>query len=163
MGFLISDMSIPYNAKLGLLQGSNYVSLDYTKLGNKNVKEFNFNSENKVWYKVNDWSRLAQNRISEYLPHPIEVNNEEAMFLMGGYLHGLDSDTTVPEFDYTLSDNLMSDLLAYSLILLINGDLSSAYATLQTWLFLGSIFENDHAKTTSSFLTEQKDIIEFTL
>jgi hypothetical protein len=75
----------------------------------------------------------------------------------------LDSDTTVPEFDYTLSDNLMSDLLAYSLILLINGDLSSAYATLQTWLFLGSIFENDHAKTTSSFLTEQKDIIEFTL
>ena len=133
MGFLISDMSIPYNAKLGLLQGSNYVSLDYTKIGNKNVKEFNFNSENKLWYKVNDWSRLAQNRLSEYLHQPIEVTNEQSMFLIGGFLHGLDSDTTVPEFDYTLSDNLMSDLLAYSLILLINGDLSSAYATLQTW------------------------------
>ena len=163
MGFLISDMSIPQNVKLSLLQGSNYISLDFTKIGNKNVKEFNFNSENKVWYKVNDWSKLAQNRISENLPHPIEVNNEESMFLMGGYLHGLDSDTTVPEFDYILSDNLMSDLLAYSLVLLVNGDLSSAYATLQTWLFLGSIFENDHARTTSSFLTEQKDIIEFTL
>ena len=156
-------MSIPQNVKLSLLQGSNYISLDFTKIGNKNVKEFNFNSENKVWYKVNDWSKLAQNRISENLPHPIEVNNEESMFLMGGYLHGLDSDTTVPEFDYILSDNLMSDLLAYSLVLLVNGDLSSAYAALQTWLFLGSIFENDHARTTSSFLTEQKDIIEFTL
>jgi hypothetical protein len=163
MGFLVSDIQMPTNSKVSLLDGSNYISMDYTKIGNKSPKEFNYASENKEWYKVNDWSRLAQNRISEYLPHPIGINNQASMFLMGGYLHGIDTDTTVPEFTYTENDNILSDLLAFSIILLLQEDFSSSYTMLQSWLFFMSAFEHDHARTTSVFKTEQKDMIEFTL
>ena len=68
---------------------------------------------------------------------------------MGGYLHGVKEDTSVPEIDCNNYDNLLSDILASAIAYAIQGDLGSSYMFLQIWLFMMTRFESKHRLQTS--------------
>jgi hypothetical protein len=156
MSFLIDDYNLNSDVKNGLLKGSNFISMEKTMLGNRLPKELNFKTLEVEWIKVSDWKKVCQNQICEPIPNVVSINNIASMFLMGGYLHGLDENTTVPEFDSNYYDNLLSDILGSSLTMLTNGDMGLAYAYLQTWLFFMNYYESKHIMKTSLGVIEQQ-------
>jgi len=162
MSFLIDDFNLSNDVKNSILRGSNYLSHDKTRIGNRLPLAMDFKTLDSEWINVSDWRKVCQNRICEPVPNSITINSENSMFLMGGWLHGILEDTTVPEFDSNNYDNLLSDIMGSSIMCLVNGDMSSAYMYLQTWLFFMSSFESEHIMKTS-FATEEKLIIPFTL
>lgn len=158
MSFLIDDNGLNPDVKVSLLKGCNFISMDKTKLGNRALKELNFKNLDSEWIKVWDWEKLCQNQICEPIPNTISINNIESMFLMGGYLHGIKENTTVPEFDINNYDNLLSDILSSSLAMLISGDMGTAHAFLQTWLFFMDNYESKHIMKTSLGIVPQQTI-----
>lgn len=144
MSFLIDDFNFSNDIKNSLLKGSNYLSIEKTSIGNKTQKQCLFRQLDSEWINVSDWRKLCQNRISGPTPNRITINDENTMFLMGGYLHGVKNDTSVPEVDCNNYDNLISDILASAIAYSVQGDLGSSHMMLQTWLFMMTRFESSH-------------------
>lgn len=159
---LVNQYNNSSNIKTALAKGANYLSMEKTNLGNKSALEVNFETLDNEWYNVSDWTKVVQNRISEPIPNPITINSEESMFLMGGFLHGELSDTTVPEFQYDEYDNLLSDLLASCVLALGVDDIGTGYLYLQTWLFFMNRFISDY-KPEMSLQTTEKLIVPYNL
>jgi hypothetical protein len=149
MSFLINDFNFSNDVKNGLLKGSNYLSIETTGIGNKVSKPCLFKQNNSEWIKVSDWKRLCQNRIAGPVPNRITINEENTMFLMGGYLHGVKEDTSVPEINCNNYDNLLSDVLSSAIGYAITGDMGSSRMFLQTWLFMMTRFDKKHRLKTS--------------
>ena len=73
MGFLVSDIQMPTNSKVSLLNGSNYISMDYTKIGNKSPKEFNYASEKKYFLLKEKLDPATYSEIIVPIKHYIEA------------------------------------------------------------------------------------------
>lgn len=159
---LIEDFKYSPAVKESFMNAGNYLSSDKTSLGIQVSKELNYETLDKEWINISDWTRIAQNQLLEPIPNPISINREDGMFLMGGFLHSVLEDTTVPEFPYEENDNLLAELLSCCILSLNQNDFSSSYMYLQTWLVFMSRFITDY-KVLSSTQTTAKVIKPYNL
>ena len=144
-----------------ILKGCNYISLPVSKIDLTVSTDYKFKTDDTEWKKVNDWRRISQNRLGELFSGKITMNTDNAPFMFAGYLHYPKEDTNIPTFT-NVNSTVYSEILAYALSMIMQGNLGGAYPVFQSWLFFMSNSITKH-ELQSSFRVEEKVIIPFSL
>lgn len=120
------------------MTGTNMLSFEQTKFICNQVNKVEFSNE-ETWFKARNWRKLSQNEYLDMLP--INVGKTGFIQYQAGFIKGyLPTDFPVMTPSY-MNDNPISEVLAYSLLLLISGDLGNAYSSFQVWLFMMNRFK----------------------
>lgn len=138
MIFLNDTKTISTEVKQSLLNGTNMLSSGKTRFVSQQVEKVNFGTDLN-WFKARNWTKLCQDEYLDSLP--IGVGKTGFIQYQAGFIKGyLPTDFPVMKVGFN-NDNIVSEALAYSLVLLMNGDISNAYSTFQVWLYMMNRFE----------------------
>jgi len=144
---LVENTNLHSNVVNGLLTGGNKLSQAKSKFLAMESTRIQF--DQSEYKQIRDWSKFTQDEITEPIPFNIGISAEDMFVIVGHYMKGAGKPMDIPLFRVSNNDNMFSELLVQTILLLISGDVNSAYATFQTWMFFMSRLEYERTNEKS--------------